>query len=434
MKKVLIITYYWPPAGGGGVQRWVKFVKYLQDFGWEPVVYTVENPDYPILDKSIGEEVPKDIEVLKHPIIEPYGVYKKLTGKHKNEKIDANFLSQGKKMAWKDKLAVWVRGNVFIPDARFLWIKPSVKYLSKFLDQNHIDAIISTGPPHSCHLIAYHIKQKFKFPWIIDYRDPWTQIDYFDDLGLTAWSRKRHITLEKKVLNACDIIVTVGKTMASDLRLLTVNRTEVITNGFDESDRTGHGQVTDNYFSVTYIGTMNDARNPEALWKAVSFLKKMNHPLCKELKVNLVGKPEAIVSDSVTYYNINDLVNFIGYVPHKEAIKYQNAAQILLLIINRTSNNASILTGKIFEYLASGRPVLCIGPNDGDAADIIHEAGAGVVIDYDDVNAVVEYFKQNFERYKSGQLKTQTSGIEKYSRRALTGKYAELLNDIIQHK
>ena len=179
---------------------------------------------------------------------------------------------------------------------------------------------------------------------------------------------------------------------------------------------------------------MNDARNPEALWKAVSFLKKMNHPLCKELKVNLVGKPEAIVSDSVTYYNINDLVNFIGYVPHKEAIKYQNAAQILLLIINRTSNNASILTGKIFEYLASGRPVLCIGPNDGDAADIIHEAGAGVVIDYDDVNAVVEYFKQNFERYKSGQLKTQTSVIEKYSRRALTGKYAELLNDIIQHK
>ncbi len=434
MKKVLIITYYWPPAGGGGVQRWVKFVKYLRDFGWEPVVFTVENPDYPIIDKSLGVEVPKDIDVLKCPIIEPYGFYKKLTGKNKNDKIDANFLSQGKKMRWKDKLAVWIRGNLFIPDARFLWIKPSVQYLSKYLNQNHIDAIISTGPPHSCHLIAYHIKQKYNLPWIVDYRDPWTQIDYFDDLGLTTWGRKRHITLEKKVLDACDIIVTVGKTMASDLQVLTNNRTEVITNGFDESDRVGQGQITDNYFSVTYIGTMNDARNPEVLWKALNILKKVTHPLCKEIKINLVGKPEDVVSDSVNRYHVEDMVNFIGYVPHNEAIKFQNSAQILLLIINKTTNNASILTGKIFEYLASGRPVLCIGPGDGDAADIIHETGAGVVIDYEDANAVVEFLKQHFERYKSGHLTPRITNIEKYSRRALTGKYVKLLNNITRHK
>jgi glycosyltransferase involved in cell wall biosynthesis len=434
MKKVLIITYYWPPAGGGGVQRWVKFVKYLKDFGWDPVVYTVENPDYPITDLSLGNELPANITVLKHPIIEPYGIYKSLTGKKKNDKIDANFLSQGKKLHWKDKLAVWIRGNIFIPDARFLWIKPSVRYLSKYILQHQMDAVISTGPPHSCHLIAYHLNQKFDIPWIVDYRDPWTQIDYFDDLGLTRWGRDRHITLEKKVLDHCDIIVTVGKTMALDLKTVTDNRTEVITNGFDESDRVGQKISLDHNFSITYIGTMNDARNPVVLWKALHRLKTENHPLCEELIVNLVGKPESVVSDSVKMYQVDGLVNYIGYVPHKEAISYQNSAQILLLVINRTTNNASILTGKIFEYLASGRPVLCIGPADGDAAEIIHEAKAGTVVDYEDVDAVIHFLKQNYEKFKLGKLTSKVSNIETYSRRALTGKYAELLNEITRSK
>jgi len=430
MKKVLIITYYWPPAGGGGVQRWVKFVKYLESYGWLPVVFTAKNPDYPILDLSLGEDVPVNVEVLTCPIVEPYGMYKRLFGKKKNENIDPNFLSQGKKLNWKDKIAVWIRGNLFIPDARFLWIKPSVSFLSKYLSHHQVDAVISTGPPHSCHLIGYEINKKFRMPWIVDYRDPWTQIDYFNDLGLTTWSKKRHTTLEKKVLDQCNAIVTVGRTMAIDLKELTSKRTEVITNGFDESDRVGHNTPLDNYFSITYIGTMNDARNPDVLWQALKKLKNENHPVCRELKVNLVGKAESVVLESVKRHQLEEMVNFVGYMPHHTAIIYQNTAQILLLVINRTSNNVSILTGKIFEYLASGRPVLCIGPKEGDAADIIHKSGAGIVVDYDDVHSVVLFLKQSYELYKNANLHTQVSGIEVYSRRFLTGKYAELLNDI----
>jgi glycosyltransferase involved in cell wall biosynthesis len=430
MKKVLIITYYWPPAGGGGVQRWVKFAKYLRDFGWEPIIFTVKNGSYPIIDQTMLTEVPDDIEVIKSPIIEPYDWYKTLLGKGKKEKIDANFLSQGKKMGWKDRFAVWIRGNFFIPDARAFWVKPSTKLLNEYLGKHHVDAIISTGPPHSCHLIALGVKQKFELPWIIDYRDPWTQIDYFNDLGLTNWARRKHERLEKKVLNLCDVIVTVGKTMADDLNSITGNRKEVITNGFDEADRAHTDVVLDNAFSVTYIGTMNDARNPIILWEALSQLKQEQHALIGKIKVNLVGKPEIVVSDSIKKYGIESLVEFSGYVTHKEAIKYQNAARVVLLIINRTSNNKSILTGKIFEYLASGRPILCIGPDDGDAAAILEDAKTGTLIDYEDVEGLKRYLIQAFENYLDNTQQSTVTYIDAYSRKNLTKKLVDLLNDI----
>lgn len=430
MKKVLIITYYWPPAGGGGVQRWVKFVKYLRDFGWEPIVFTVKDGSYPITDMTLQNEVPKDIELIQSPIFEPYEWYKILTGKSKSDKIDANFLSEGKKMGWKDRIAVWIRGNFFIPDARAFWIKPSIKILKKYLLEHKVDAIISTGPPHSCHLIALGIKDSLDLPWLIDYRDPWTQIDYFNDLGLTNWARKKHFQLEQKVLNACDVIVTVGKTMAEDLESISSNRKEVITNGFDEADRADIDLILDEAFSITYIGTMNSARNPIVFWEALSELKSENHPLIQKIKVKLVGKPEQLVNQSIEFYNIVELVEFCGYVTHQEAIKYQNASRVLLLVINNTSNNKSILTGKIFEYLASGRPILCIGPEDGDAADILKDAKTGSMYDYKDVNGVKEYLKHAYKNYLNSNQEFGSSSIEVYSRRNLTKKLAEILDDI----
>ncbi len=430
MKKVLIITYYWPPAGGGGVQRWVKFVKYLRDFGWEPIVFTVEGGSYPILDASLENEIPEGIEVIKSPIFEPYGWYNKMLGKGKNEKVAANFLSEGKKLGWKDRFAVWIRGNFFIPDARAFWVRPSIRLLDQYLVDHRIDVMVSSGPPHSCHLIAYGIKKKHDLPWIVDYRDPWTQIDYFNDLGLTKWARNRHISLEKKVLNGCDIIVTVGKTMAEDLISITKNRSEVITNGFDDADRAKAETKLDAEFTITYIGTMNDARNPLVLWEVLSQLKKENHPLIHKIKVKLIGKPEQLVKDSIQKYEITELIEFCGYVPHKEAIQYQNSARILLLIINRTSNNKSILTGKIFEYIASGRPILCIGPADGDAAAILDEAKSGSMYEYEDVLGIRNYLVDAYNGYLNNDNLQSLSSVEVYSRKNLTKKLTELLNEI----
>ncbi len=435
-KRVLIITYYWPPAGGGGVQRWVKFVKYLRLYGWEPVVFTVENGEYPITDSSIGNELPKDIEVIKAPIIEPYTWYRRLTGKKKDSKIDPNFLSEGKKLGWKDKLAVWIRGNFFIPDARVLWTGTATKVINTYLQNHSINAIISTGPPHTCHLIAENIKLKHHVPWIVDYRDPWTQIDFFNDLGLTSWARNRHLKMEKRILDACDTIITVGKTMASDLDEITINQKRVvITNGFDESDRPPTVEEIDREFSVVYIGTMNDARNPLVLWEALAHLKKENHELIRHIKIKLVGKPEPIVQQSIVNYDIQELVTFCGYVPHREAINFQNKARVLLLIINNTSNNKSILTGKIFEYMASGRPILCIGPKDGDAADILKASGFDSVFDYQDIRGVASYLIEQYQTMSQGDRneKMFNDKINQYSRKSLTERLAHVLNEIQNH-
>jgi glycosyltransferase involved in cell wall biosynthesis len=434
VKKVLIITYYWPPAGGGGVQRWVKFARYLRLFGWEPVIYTVSNGDYPILDNTLQRELPDGLTVLKTPIREPYDIYRKLTGKKKDQKLDANFLSQGKKLTWKESIAVWIRGNFFIPDARMWWIKPSVTYLKNYLKEHPVDAMISTGPPHSCHMIALGLHKSVKIPWLVDYRDPWTQIDYFQDLNLTFFAKNRHLYLEKKVLRSCDRVITVGKTMAADLQQILPVKTAVITNGYDEDDVPQERMSLVSTFSITYIGTMNDARNPLGFWNAVSELKAEKHPVMSNIVVNLVGKPEDVVRTSVADYELQDVVHFTGYVTHADAIKYQNTSTILLLVINRTSNNKSILTGKIFEYLASGRPILCLGPEDGDAAEIIKEAQAGKVIDYDDVDGIKTFITKAYAEFLSDNKSAMNLSIEKYSRKYLTGQLAQLLDEITNTK
>ena len=218
MKKVLIITYYWPPSGGAGVQRWLKFVKYLREFGWEPIVYTPENPEAPAVDESLLKDIPKNLTAIKRPIWEPYNLYKNFIGQKKDERINAGFLTEKKKPGLAEKISVWVRGNWFIPDARKLWITPSIKFLSDYLKRNPVDAIVSTGPPHSMHLIALGLKKKLNLPWLADFRDPWTNIDFYDKLMLTKASDVKHKKMELDVLKNANIITAIGWSMADDLK------------------------------------------------------------------------------------------------------------------------------------------------------------------------------------------------------------------------
>ena len=236
MKKVLIITYYWPPSGGAGVQRWLKFVKYLREFGWEPVVYTPENPEAPAIDMSLEKDIPENLTVIKTKIWEPYSVYKKLVGIKPEEKIKAGFLSENKKPSLIENISVKIRGNFFIPDARKFWIKPSIKFLTKYLKDNPVDAIVSTGPPHSMHMIALGLKKKLNIPWLADFRDPWTNIDFYEELNLSASADKKHHQMEKSVLENADTVSVISRTMAVDFKRLYNRHYEVITNGFDEDD------------------------------------------------------------------------------------------------------------------------------------------------------------------------------------------------------
>lgn len=427
MKKVLIITYYWPPSGGAGVQRWLKFAKYLPENGWQPIIYTPSNPENPIEDDSLLREVSVDTVVLKQPIWEPYEWYKRFVGK-KGEKINTGFLSENKEPGLMEKLSVWVRGNFFIPDARKFWVKPSVKYLTAYLRENKVDAIVSTGPPHSMHLIAMKVAQKTGIKWLADFRDPWTNIDYYKDLQLSSWADRKHHALEKAVVQRCNEMVVVGNQMKQEFEPLRNDKIEVITNGYDESDFSQGNVTLDAKFSIVHIGTIAPNRNPQILWHALSELVGANADLLQNLEIRLIGKVDQSVFRSIEEAGLTNCLKKVDYIEHSKVFAELQRAQILLLAINDTPNANGILTGKFFEYLAAKRPVLAIGPENGEVARILKETGAGEIAGFSDLEKLKRSITNFYDRYKNLNLAVTSEGTENYSRRMLTKDLAAVLD------
>lgn len=418
--KVLIITYYWPPAGGSGVQRWLKFVKYLREFDIEPIVYTVQNPEYLVEDKSLHAEVPDDLQVLRQPIFEPNSVLS-MFGK-KNKKQSGGFLNPNPGLL--GKLLQYIRANFFIPDARKYWIKPSVRYLEKVIDEHSIDTVITTGPPHSMHLIGMHLKERKELKWVSDFRDPWTDIDYFHQLPLTRRSKKKHVRLEQQVVSKSDAVIVVGKTMKENFESYN-SSIYVITNGYD-SDVSETTLSLDTSFSITHIGMMNADRNPSVLWKVLKEICDENLEFKKDLKVQLIGKLASEVKEEVSALSKENL-EFIQYLEHEQARVYQQRSQLLLLAINKVPSAKGIITGKIFEYLQAKRPILGIGPVNGDAAEIINRTKSGIMIDFDDVTLLKTQLLDYYEQYKKGRLLSDTENIQKYHRKELTRELSVIL-------
>jgi glycosyltransferase involved in cell wall biosynthesis len=429
MRKALIISYYWPPSGGAGVQRWLKFVKYLPTMGWQPIVYTPSNPEFPSEDLSLLKDIPKEAEVLKTPIWEPYQLYKKFIGSDSSQKINAGFLTEKEKPKLTEKLSVWIRGNFFIPDARVFWVKPSVKYLSEYLEKNKVDVIISSGPPHSMHLIALELKEKYNIPWIADFRDPWTNIDFYKDLLLTSFADKKHHYLEKKVLVSADRVITVGDTIADEFKAISNREIEVITNGFDSDDTQTTTSELDTKFSIAHIGSLNKDRNPILLWEVLGDLMADN-TFKNDLEIKLVGKIDIACTKALEDNGLTANVNKIAYLPHNEVIIEQQKSQVLLLLINNAPNAKGILTGKMFEYMAAKRPILCLGIEDGDAAKILNKSQAGTVVDFDNYEKLKTTILNYYSQYKSKNLTVNSEGIERYSRKNLTNELVKILNEL----
>ena len=431
MKKALVITYYWPPSGGAGVQRWLKFVKYMRDFGWEPVVYTPENPEFPETDPSLARDIPEGLTVIRRKIWEPYDLYKRFIGRKKNEKISAAFTSETKRNGLPEAISVWLRGNFFIPDARRFWIRPSVSFLGKYLAANPVDAIISTGPPHSMHLIALHVARSQRIPWLADFRDPWTNIDFYKDLHLTLWADRKHRTLEKEVLLNATAISVISNGMAQDLGVVVRRDYDVITNGFDPEDLPAEKSVSpDIKFSISHIGTLPASRNPQVLWDALKEIIAGYPSFAADLEIKLVGKVDFSILRSAEEAGLLPFVQRIDYLPHDQVVLCQRQSQLLLLVINNTPNAGMILTGKFFEYLAAGRPILCIGPKDGDAATVLEETGAGLIAGFTETALMKRHLLQYYEAYKRGELSVETKGVNTFSRRELTGKLVAVLDRI----
>ncbi|MEM7370829.1 MAG: glycosyl transferase family 1 [Bacteroidota bacterium] len=429
-KKVLLITYYWPPSGGAGVQRVLKLGKYLRDFGWDPIIYTAADAAYPIIDHSLEADVPSDITVLKGPIWEPYEVYKRFTGKKKGEKVYSGFLAEDKKPSLTERLSVWIRGNFFIPDARRYWIKPSVKYLTDYLDQHPVDAILSSGPPHTVHMIAKGLKQNTGLPWIADFRDPWTNIDFYDQLKLTKWADRRHHKMEASVIQEADSLVTVSWVWEKEFQELGAGTTKVITNGFDEEDFSDTAPPLSEKFICSHIGYLNRDRNSADLWEAFGELCREIPTFRDHLALRFVGKTDHITFQQLEAQGLTDLVEKIAYVPHNEVLRYTRSSQLLLLLVNNVPNVMGHIPGKTYEYIGSRRPILAIGPEDADFARVLSETKSGVICGFGEKEKMKRALLKMYQRYKKGKLNNEEADISRYTRRNATAQMAELLTDI----
>lgn len=425
-KKILIITYYWPPAGGPGVQRWLKFAKYLPDFGWKPIIYTPENPSYPLLDETLMKDVPENIEMVRTKIWEPYQLAEKLN--KSNKKFKAGQFDVGKNQSWKSRLSIWVRGNFFIPDARVFWVKPSITFLEKYLKENSIHTIVTSGPPHSLHLIGLGLKNKMPdVKWIADFRDPWTEISYYKHLKLTKSSDKKHRQLENAVFKNADITLATSYTDAENFRKAGANAV-CITNGFDESDsdKSVKGQMGQ-AFTLSYIGVLEQLRNPENLWKALDELVKENVDFAADFKLKFVGRIDDKILQAIENSSLKNHILNLGYLAHGKAVEEMQNSDLLLITNFPTESSKGIIPGKIFEYLASGKQILSFGPNKADVAKILEETQAGKHFSYQDTETIKKFILEKFELWKNGNLLENTQHIEQFSRKNLTRQLTEVL-------
>ena len=423
MRKVLVITYYWPPAGGPGVQRWLKFVKYLRDFGVDPVVYIPENPNYPIVDETFKNEIPDDVTIYKNRIFEPYRIAS-FFSKKKTNQISSGII-QAKNQSVLEKTMLWIRGNFFIPDARKYWVRPSVKFLYEVIEKEEIETVITTGPPHSVHLIGHYLKEFKKVKWIADFRDPWTSIGYHKKLKLTRLAQSRHKELEQLVLTNADKIVVTSETTKNEFQAITRQPIKVITNGFDTI--VASKVALDEQFTISHIGSMLSGRNPKNLWRVISEITAENEAFKKTLRLQFLG----VVSDDVLQ-TLNDLglksyIDVLGYVSHEEAIQYQQKSQVLLLAEIDSEETQGIVPGKLFEYMAAERPILGLGPEKWEVAQMVAATKTGAIFDYKAHFQLKNVLLNWFEQYQKKQLGVSSVDTNQYSRRELTRKLAEYI-------
>ncbi len=434
MKRVLIITYYWPPSGGSGVQRWLKMSKYLPEYGWQPVIYTTENAEYPSIDESLLKDVDPNMEVIRRPIFEPYSFYKRFLGIKKDERVKVGFIHEKeKKQGWKERFSLWIRGNLFIPDSRRLWVRPSVRYLTEYLKEHPVDAIISTGPPHSMHLIAMRLKESLGIPWIADFRDPWTEIDYYNDLHLTRWADRKQHRLECEVLTQADKVVTVSPDGARRLGRLGNRNVRTIYNGFDRGEDLICVPTPSEKFTLTYLGVLSKIQSPNNLWQALGELVKEDDNFASNLRINMIGQIDQSATASLQENGLADYVSFTPYIPHNQVANVHQSSSVLLLLLMPDSEPRAkgLVTGKLFEYMASGRPILCIGPEDGDAARILRETHAGQTVSFENKEKIKATINDLYQKFVENDLPSNESKeVEKYSRKAMAAEYGRLLNKI----
>lgn len=430
-KKVLIVTYYWPPSGGGGVQRWLKMVKYLPEFGWKPIVFTPKDPDFEIKDDSLMVDVSPDTQVIKLPIWEPFGLYRKFLGKKAVQK--QGIIDRDNK-GLLGKAAIWIRSNWFVPDPRVFWVRPTVKEIIKYLSNSSVEVLVTTGPPHSMHLIGMEVKRRTGIKWVADFRDPWTDWDILHKLnpGRKAW--KYHKKLEFNVMQNADTVITVSQNLAKRLaKTGGISKVEVITNGYDSADFTNLNKKGPDKFRITFVGLLNEGKNPIFLWETLDKLCLKKEGFKDQLEIVLVGNLEdQIINGIFKYKYLAPCVKVLQYMPHEKIIELYDESAVLLLMINDSNNSDWILPGKMFEYLAANRPIMAFGRRDSDADKLLVECGHKGCLTFENKEEIENRILSLYDTFLKNEYELDAKEINKYERKSLTFELTKILSRISQ--
>lgn len=426
LKKVVIITYYWPPSGGSGVQRHLYFTKYLRQFGWEPVIFTVEDGAYSVIDDKLMNEVPEGVEVIRQKAWEPNQLYKKITGRKKTASIDSSIFKDQEK-SFINRVAIWVRGNIFIPDARMFWIKPSVKRLNDYIQKNNVDVIISTSPPQSTHLIANKVAKQNNIPWLADFRDPWTDIGYFKELKLSNWAKSKHLKLEKMVMRNADSLLTVSRIWQKDFEKIRKGKVDYIPNGYEPTSVEENVLPDIDFYTWSYVGVLTDDREPKILWEELDEFYKSNADFARKFRLRFVGNISNQIQENIKKYSFHEKVTFKGNVPKSELNEVLYTSDVLLLI--GIPGVRGVLPGKVFEYLNTKRFILNVSEENSEAEGFLNKVNGGLSSSFGDREKTRENI---FELWQNNlNNKTVSSiGLEKYSRENITKELAFVLNRI----
>ena len=390
--RVLIITYYWPPSGGSGVQRWLKLSKYLPEYGIRPIIYTPDLSVYPYQDNSLVEEVPSDVEVWRRSIWEPKKYFEKLLSGSQKASLQQSFLPRPG-LSWKERLGVWVRANVFVPDPKVCWLRPSIRFLCKKIQQSPVDLIISTGPPHSMHLIAMVLQKRLGVKWWADFRDPWTSWEMILNLRPGRLAMWQHRRLENRVLRRCDRLITVSKHWAKDLEAKGARSSLILYNGYDESDLqlsfSKKQSVPKDKFRLLHLGNLS-AKRTTYFWEALQYFCTTEEDTAYRMEVVLGGVLDKELQVLISRNEIlRSRVRCVNYVPHKEVFKYYLQSSVLLLFSHISDSISGQIPGKLFEYLAVRRPILALGEPNGELSELLRSQDAGYLVDYRSTSAIV---------------------------------------------
>ena len=418
MKKLLVITYYWPPAGGSGVQRWLNLSRYLAELGWDITVMAPQNPSYPIVDNSISESISSLVKVIKVPIFEPVNIVNRSNKKNRDHIESSGILH---------KIILWIRSNLFFPDSRMFWIKKVTKVASSYVRKKNVDCIITTAPPFSTHMIGYYIKLKTNVKWIADFRDPWADFFPFKQLPMTNMLREKHLKWEQKCLAYSDTVITTSPSLTKTY-LKTNKNSYTVTNGYESLIET---ESTDKFIMI-YTGVMKSIQNPDNLWIVLKELCEEDKDFSRDLVVNLIGDFDNTILNDSNIVSLSSHIRFKGYLDVIKLKAQLKKAQVLLLSSVNLEGVNNIIPGKLFLYLSVKRPILAFSALDSDVEDIINKTKSGRVFDYSDKVDLKQHILELYNRFKTEHNSLDSNDIDQYSYKYLSKRLSVILDKTIR--